>query len=87
MSDTPTREEMLQKNYSPPSGKDWMDIPTEIRKGIALYAGNPKSLETVGFPNPRTWSCFDEDWQLPKKLVQFQSWLVLTPPLGPSKAK
>jgi Fe-S oxidoreductase len=43
-----------------------MDVPAEIRRGIACYAGNPKSLETLGMPNPRTWSCFDEDWQLPE---------------------
>jgi Fe-S oxidoreductase len=47
-----------------------MDTPAEIKKGYACYAGNPKSLETVGFPNPRTWSCFDEDWQLPDNWQQ-----------------
>jgi Fe-S oxidoreductase len=43
-----------------------MDTPAEIKKGYACYAGNPKSVEAVGMPNPRTWSCFDEDWQLPE---------------------
>jgi Fe-S oxidoreductase len=43
-----------------------MDTPVEIRKGIACYAGNPNSLEYVGLPNARKWSCFDEDWQLPE---------------------
>jgi len=66
MSDLPTAEEMLSGlKYRPPS-TDWMDAPAEIRKGIACYAGNPKSLEVLGFPNPRTWSCFDDDWQLPE---------------------
>ena len=65
MSDMPKPEEMLQVKYSPPQ-QDWMDIPSEIKPGIACYAGNPKSLEAVGLPNPRTWSCFDEDWQLPE---------------------
>jgi Fe-S oxidoreductase len=70
MSDLPTAEELLTNlNHRPPA-KDWMDVPTTIRKGIACYAGNPKSLETLGFPNPRTWSCFDEDWQLPENWQQ-----------------
>jgi Fe-S oxidoreductase len=64
MSDLPKPEELFKTDNRPPK-TDWMDVPVEIRKGIACYAGNPKSLETVGFPNPRTWSCFDEDWQLP----------------------
>ena len=66
MSDLPTAEEMLSDLAYRPPAKDWMDVPTEIRKGIACYAGNPKSLEALGFPNPRTWSCFDDDWQLPE---------------------
>jgi Fe-S oxidoreductase len=70
MSDLPKPEEMLQVDHSGASKKDWMDTPTEINKGIACYAGNPKSLETLGFPNPRTWSCFDEDWQLPDNWQQ-----------------
>jgi Fe-S oxidoreductase len=65
MSDIPTAEELLTSVGQRPSATDWMDVPVEIRKGIACYAGNPKSLETLGAPNPRTWSCFDEDWQLP----------------------
>jgi Fe-S oxidoreductase len=65
MSDLLKPEELYKTDNRPPK-TDWMDTPTEIRKGIACYAGNPKSLETVGFPNPRTWSCFDEDWQLPE---------------------
>ncbi|MEN8688506.1 MAG: (Fe-S)-binding protein, partial [Desulfobacterales bacterium] len=66
MSDIPTAEELLTTVGQGPSPTDWMDVPVEIRKGIACYAGNPKSLETLGAPNPRTWSCFDEDWQLPE---------------------
>jgi Fe-S oxidoreductase len=65
MSDLPTPEALYKTDNRPPK-TDWMDTPTEIRKGIACYAGNPKSLKIVGFPNPRTWSCFDEDWQLPE---------------------
>jgi len=66
MSDLPTAEEHLANLSHRPPTTDWMDVPAEIRKGIACYAGNPKSLETLGMPNPRTWSCFDEDWQLPE---------------------
>jgi Fe-S oxidoreductase len=43
-----------------------MDTPVEIKKGIACYASNPKSVEYIGLPYPRQWSCFDEDWQLPE---------------------
>ncbi len=66
MSDIPTAEELLTSVGRRPSATDWMDVPVDIRKGIACYAGNPKSLETLGAPNPRTWSCFDDDWQLPE---------------------
>ncbi len=69
MADLLKPEELYKTDNSPPK-TDWMDTPTEIRKGIACYAGNPKSLEYVGLPNPRTWSCFDEDWQLPDNWQQ-----------------
>jgi Fe-S oxidoreductase len=65
MSDLPKPEELLNFSHRPPK-TEWMDTPAEIKKGIACYAGNPKSLEATGMPNPRTWSCFDEDWQLPE---------------------
>ena len=65
MSDVPTPEEMLKMDHRPHQ-TDWMETPTTIRKGIACYASNPKSVEYLGLPYPRTWSCFDEDWQLPE---------------------
>ncbi len=65
MADVPTPEEMLKMDHRPHQ-TDWMETPTTIRKGIACYASNPKSVEYVGLPYPRTWSCFDEDWQLPE---------------------
>ena len=43
-----------------------MHEPTQIRRGIACYAANPKNLEYVDFPNPREWSPFEEDWKLPE---------------------
>ncbi len=70
MSDLPTAEEMLGNVKHRPPSTDWMDVPAEIRRGIACYAGNPKSLELLGHPNPRTWSCFDDDWQLPENWQQ-----------------
>ena len=64
MADLPKPDALYKTDVRPPK-TDWMDVPAEIKKGIACYAGNPKSLDYVGLPNPRTWSCFDEDWQLP----------------------
>jgi Fe-S oxidoreductase len=66
MSDVPEPNELFTNIDYRPSQTGWMDTPVEIRKGVACYAGNPKSLEYVSLPNPRLWSCFDEDWQLPE---------------------
>ena len=66
MSELPNPNELLSKIDYKPSPTGWMDTPVEIRKGIACYASNPKSVEYVGLPYPRKWSCFDEDWQLPE---------------------
>ncbi|MBF0223839.1 MAG: (Fe-S)-binding protein [Desulfobacterales bacterium] len=66
MADYPTSKELIDNvNYKLPK-KGWMDTPTTIRKGMYCYAGNPKSLETVGFPNARQWNPLDEDWKLPE---------------------
>ncbi len=64
MSDLPKPEQIMKNDRRPPA-TEWMDVPVDIRKGMVCYAGNPKSLEYVDLPNPRTWSCFDDDWQLP----------------------
>ena len=66
MSDVPNPEELLTNIAPKPPATGWMDTPAEIKKGIACYASNPKSVEYVGLPYPRQWSCFDEDWQLPE---------------------
>ena len=66
MSELPNPDELLSKIDHKPSPTGWMDTPVEIRQGIACYASNPKSVEYVGLPYPRKWSCFDEDWQLPE---------------------
>ncbi len=66
MSKLPEPNELFTNIDYKPSRTGWMDTPVEIRKGVACYAGNPKSLEYVNLPNARQWSCFDEDWQLPE---------------------
>jgi len=66
MSDLPNPDELLKSIAPQPPNTGWMDTPVEIRKGIACYASNPASVEYVGLPYPRQWSCFDEDWQLPE---------------------
>jgi ferredoxin len=43
-----------------------MDTPVNIRKGMYCYASNPKSVETLGFPNARPGIPLDDDWQLPE---------------------
>jgi len=65
MSDVPKAEELAKIDHRPPELKGWMDIPVEIRPGIACYGSKPKNLEYVGLPNPREWSPFEEDWKLP----------------------
>ena len=65
MSDLPKPEELVQINHTPPEG-DWMETNAKPKKGFACYSSNPKSVEYVGLPNVRKWSCFDEDWQLPE---------------------
>ncbi len=66
MSELPKPDELFSKIDHRPAPKGWMDTPVDIRRGIACYASNPKSVEYVGLPYPRQWSCFDEDWQLPE---------------------
>lgn len=59
-----TKEKLTKIDYQPPK-PGWMDTPTVFKPGIFLYGNKQKSLETVGFPNPRPWSVKDEDWKLP----------------------
>jgi Fe-S oxidoreductase len=67
MSDLPKSDELFAKiDHKPVTAVDWMDTPTQIRKGMYCYAGNPKSLQTLGFPNAREWNPLDEDWKLPE---------------------
>lgn len=67
MADDPKPEELVQINHSQSIfDKGWMNTPTNIQRGIACYAGKPKDLEYVSFPNPREWNPLDEDWKLPE---------------------
>lgn len=65
MSDVATSEELAKIDHRSPLWKGWMYTPAEIREGIACYGVAAKNLNVVGFPNPREWSPFDEDWKLP----------------------
>jgi len=60
----PTPAEMKIDHTPPKTG--WMDTPFEFRKGTWCYSAKPKSIEYLGFPNPREWSPPDEDWKLPE---------------------
>jgi len=66
MADVPKSDELAKIDHSLPPWQGWMYTPTEIREGIACYGVAPKNTEAVGFPNPRQWSPFDEDWKLPE---------------------
>lgn len=66
MSDLPKSDELFSHiDHRPPKGKDWMDIPVDIRKGMYCYSANPKSMETLSAPNARKWNPMEDDWQLP----------------------
>jgi Fe-S oxidoreductase len=68
--ETPKAEELIQQiNYRTPMA-DWMNTPVNIRKGMYCYASNPKSVETLGLPNPRAWNPLEDDWQLPDNWQQ-----------------
>jgi len=61
----PKPNELAAIGHTPPLMKGWLDTPVDIRTGVYCFAGQPKNLEVVGFPNPRKWSPTDDDWQLP----------------------
>jgi len=65
MAKMPKPEELSKIDYNPPQ-KGWMDNPAELKEGIFCFGCKPKSLETIGFPNPRAWSPRDVDWKLPE---------------------
>jgi Fe-S oxidoreductase len=59
-------EELLSNSTYKRPATGWMDTPVNIRPGMYCYAGNPKSLEYVGLPNPRQWNPMEDDWKLPE---------------------
>jgi hypothetical protein len=63
---TPKPDELIESIERRPPATSWMDTPVNIRKGMYCYASNPKSVETLGFPNARQWNPLDDDWQLPE---------------------
>ena len=69
MAKLPKPEELSKIDYTPPK-TDWMDTPTVIKEGMFCHGSKPKSLELVGFPNPRDWRPADADWKLPENWKQ-----------------
>jgi Fe-S oxidoreductase len=65
MAKFPKPEELSNIDFAPPR-KGWMDVPVEFKPGMFCHGSKPKSLETVGFPNPRDWKPADADWKLPE---------------------
>ena len=69
MAKLPKPEELSKIDYTPPK-TDWMDTPVVIKEGMFCHGSKPKSLEIVGFPNPRDWRPTDADWKLPENWKQ-----------------
>ena len=65
MANLPKPEELSEIDFTPPK-TGWMDTPVEFKPGMFCHGSKPKSLQTVGFPNPRDWKPADEDWKLPE---------------------
>jgi Fe-S oxidoreductase len=66
----PKAEELFERlDYRSPA-KHWMDVPTNIRKGMYCYASNPKSVEYLSMPNARPWNPIEDDWKLPENWQQ-----------------
>jgi Fe-S oxidoreductase len=65
MAKLPKPEELSKIDYTPPKS-GWMDTPVVFKEGMFCHGSKPKSLETVGFPNPRDWRPADADWKLPE---------------------
>jgi Fe-S oxidoreductase len=42
-----------------------MDVKADIKPGNYCYAAQPKNVQAVGMPFPRSWNPLDEDWKLP----------------------
>jgi Fe-S oxidoreductase len=69
MAKLPKPEELSKIDYATPK-TGWMDTPVEMKEGMFCHGSKPKSLEIVGFPNPREWRPADADWKLPENWKQ-----------------
>ncbi len=65
MAKLPKPEELSKIDFTPPPS-DWMETPVVFKEGMFCHGSKPKSLEIVGFPNPRDWRPADADWKLPE---------------------
>ncbi|HXY55933.1 MAG TPA: (Fe-S)-binding protein [Nitrospirota bacterium] len=65
MAKLPKPEELSKIDYAPPKS-GWMDNPVVFKEGMFCHGSKPKSLDIVGFPNPRDWRPADADWKLPE---------------------
>ena len=64
MAKLPKPEELAKIDYTLPK-TEWLDTPVVFKEGMFCHGSKPKSLELVGFPNPRDWRPADADWKLP----------------------
>ena len=69
MAKLPKPEELAKVDYTLPK-TGWMDTPVVFKEGMFCHGSKPKSLELVGFPNPRDWRPADPDWKLPENWKQ-----------------
>ncbi|MCP5109746.1 MAG: (Fe-S)-binding protein, partial [bacterium] len=67
--ETPTAEQLVQIDYSPPPVA-WTDSKPEFRKGTFCYSAVPKKLDYLGMPGVREWHPDQEDWHLPENWQQ-----------------
>jgi Fe-S oxidoreductase len=65
MAKLPKPEELSKIDYAPPK-TGWMETPAVLKEGMFCHGSKPKSLEIIGFPNPREWRPGDADWKLPE---------------------
>jgi len=69
MAKLPKPEELSKIDLTPPQ-TGWMETPVVFKEGMFCHGSKPKSLEIVGFPNPREWRPADADWKLPENWKQ-----------------
>ena len=60
----PKPEDLIRIECRPPD-RGWLDPSVVFRKGTFCYGAAPKNLEYLGFPNPREWQPYEQDWKLP----------------------